>query len=91
MENNKSKAQNFRDAFSVFVNKDVPDDVLYKYMEYLVNKNDSSYKSELIKWVCDHIRKSIIGLVNGIDILEGIEILAQPHLVLEKEKARLKN
>jgi hypothetical protein len=66
----------FREAFGLFVNGQIPDDIFNGYM----NDQDGEGASRLQWWIVDNMRGEISDWCTGIGIIEAVEHLCQVAL-----------
>jgi hypothetical protein len=66
----------FREAFNLFVNKQIPNDIFNGYM----NDQDGEGASRLQWWIVDNMRGEISDWCTGIGIIEAVEHLYQVAL-----------
>ena len=71
MNTKKNKNQIFRDSFSLFVNKKIPDSIFDGYM----NDKDGEATSLLQFWIIDNMKSEIIDWATGIGVIEAVELL----------------
>ncbi len=71
MRSNKTKEQIYRDAFGLFTNGSIPDEIFNAYM----NDTDGEGASRLQWWCVDNMRGELLDWCTGIGIIEAVEIL----------------
>lgn len=76
MATNKFKEQIFRDAFALFTNGRIPDDIFNAYM----NDETGEATSKLQFWILANMRGEIVEWCTGIGVIEAVEHLYQTAL-----------
>lgn len=70
----KTKKQIFRDAFSLFLEKDIPDDIFTNYMRDLIIK-DGEPTMIFQSWILNNMKKEISDWATAIGIIESVELM----------------
>ena len=76
VRSNKTKEEIFRDGFTLFVNKPLPDKLLINYL----NDENGLATSSLQMWLVDNMKTELIDWCTGIGIIEAVEHLYEAAL-----------
>lgn len=71
LRSNKTKEEIFRDAFHLFTNNEIPDDLFNDYL----NDKDGEATFNLQCWVINNMKRQISDWATGIGIIEAAELM----------------
>jgi hypothetical protein len=76
MKSNKTKNEILKDAFGLFINNTIPDEIFNGY----IDDKDGNGSFELQYWIVNHMKDEISDWCTGIGIIEAVEHLYKTAL-----------